>query len=315
MNYFKRLLFCLALGSFALTLSCGEEEKEETTTETPTETPATTCGDGTCDADETTESCAADCPAAAPASALCAGDSDTAYRDAVAGGTGLWDDADCAGNLQNDACVMGGMVGAAVACQAGTNETTCTALGECMWLEDECFSASLITCAMAETAEACGGAGCNWDAEDESCMPASTEPNCTAATSVLAAQGVSCSWNSDFNFCLSPKKGSDLASASAATCGFGCLSDSDPVTCSIACMKGEDQLGTALTDGCLTCYAGVLGCVLDNCLLQCSATQSKCDAECSDECEAALTECSTCRATAGCTSAFDLCADGPATEG
>ena len=44
MNYFKRLLFCLALGCFALTLSCGEEEKEETTTETLTETPATTCG-------------------------------------------------------------------------------------------------------------------------------------------------------------------------------------------------------------------------------------------------------------------------------
>ena len=325
----KRVLFCLALGTFALTFGCADDETEVVAEEVVAET---TCGDGTCDGDETTASCAADCPppcngdgvcdadenfgtCPTDCNGLCAGADDSAFREAVAG-MGAWEDADCGGNLQNDACVGGGFVGAEVACQGGTSEAICTAIGSCTWLDDMCAPNSLLGCAMQEDETTCGAASCLWDGEDEVCMPVPSEDNCTAATGVLAAQAISCEWNTDLNLCWSPKRGSDLASASAASCGLSCLTDPDPITCSIGCMKGEEQLGASLTDGCLTCYAAALGCTLANCVVECAAISTKCDAECSDECQATLAGCSTCRATKGCNEAFSLCADGPApTEG
>jgi len=303
---------------------CGSDEEKSDAT----------CGDGTCDVSETTASCAADCPAAAqvcnsdgtcdadenfgncPAdcNTLCAGADDVAYSTGLSG-DGSWADTDCAGTAQNNACVGAGMVGAGLACAAGTSSAACGAIGACTWGGDTvgCIATSAATCAGAFAMggdAACMAAGCM--ISNGGCLPMQAEANCTAGSAILSAsQNFECTWNSDVNLCWYPKTGSEVASGAASDCGLACLSNADPVTCTLECMLGADKLGPdALTTGCMTCYAAVLDCTLNNCVLPCSAISAKCDNQCSDECFTALTECGSCRTDKGCDAVFNACASG-----
>ena len=333
MSTLKNLTFCVFLGALAFTMGCSEDEvcgdgtcdAGETATscsadcsdDTTTTTTTTTCNnDGTCDEGETFANCSADC------NTLCTGTSDAAFRDGLAG-DGSWADTDCAGLAQNTACVGGGVAGAGVACAAGTDETTCGAITGCVWADadadgtnDTCLDLEVATCAGAGAGgqTACEAASCVWSGT--LCLPAQSEANCTAASAVFdASQGFECVWSETASMCWLPKTGSDIASGAASACGLGCISAADPVTCTIECMVGEDYLGTdSLSTDCLGCYSAVLGCTLENCLTECAALSTACDATCSDTCITALAGCGTCRTTNGCDDIFNLCADGTASE-
>jgi hypothetical protein len=322
----KLLLFGF-LGAFAMLSACGDDEHEHE------------CGDGICDSHETAASCAADCMMAPPVcnsngtcddgenfancaadcNNLCTGMADLAFREGPVGtgaDVGAWADTDCAGKAQNDACVGAGMVGAGLSCAAGTDSMTCAALpAGCTWGGDTigCIATTAATCAgigaMGGQA-GCEMAGCVY--VGMSCLPAQAEANCTAGSAVLkASKDFECSWNSTANVCWYPKTGADVASGAASDCGLSCLSNADPVACTLSCMLGADKLGpTALTGGCVSCYAAVLDCTLANCVVKCGEISSACDNMCSEACFTALTGCGSCRTDAGCDAVFNSCSEG-----
>ena len=193
---------------------------------------------------------------------------------------------------------------------------------------------------------ACEAANCVWVGGATPCMPAQSAENCAAGTAILsraeqravctaattkdACTGLdaaaSCAWVEFNNTCVYTdtsfecefadgvcgysKTGGDIASGAASTCGLGCLAATDQLACTLACMQEEEQLGTdSLSGGCITCYAAVLQCTLDNCLAPCAATAG-CDNQCSDQCMADLAACGSCRTEKGCDAVFDCCASG-----
>lgn len=76
----------------------------------------------------------------------------------------------------------------------------------------------------------------------------------------------------------------------AQDCGLDCQTDPDPGMCAVGCIVRE----TGLTAGCSACYAGLVGCVAENCLAQCSNDP---DAD----------QCVECQIDEGCRSTFDTC--------
>ncbi len=309
MKNLKRMMFPLVLGCVGLIVGCGDDtdDKDEAPADT---TPAAVCNnDGTCDTGENFGNCSADC------NGLCTGTADAAYSVGVVG-DGAWGEAECSGKLATAGCQGAGLVGAGVACAGGADATTCAAITGCTWTGDTtgCLASTAAACgAHAADANACGAASCLWTGTQ--CVPPPSEDNCTAGGAIiLANNGVTCTWDAASSSCGSPKTGADAASSAATSCGTGCLVDADPVACSVACMKGEDHLGASLTDGCLTCYAAVLGCTLSNCLTECAAISTQCDATCSADCNTALVGCGACRTTAGCDDVFSLCARGPSAD-
>jgi hypothetical protein len=313
----SQFILC-AVGGFALALftACGGTDSDGTDTGSGTGTAQICDNDGTCDAGETFANCSADC------NGNCLGTSDAAFRTGLED-TGTWAEADCAGIAQNTACVGAGAVGSGLACSAGTEQTCDALLGTlCSWIDATigCIATTAATCAGALVAEGktgCEAASCVYTAgTTPSCLPAQSEVNCSAGSAVLlTAQNFECQWNTTASMCWYPKTGADKASGAASACGLGCLADlDDPVACTVACMQGDTQLGTdALGADCLDCYAAVLGCTLENCLAECSETAA-CDNTCSESCMTSLTNCGTCRTTAGCDDLFSLCTSGPPTS-
>lgn len=305
MTNLKRMMFPLVLGCVALIVGCGDDTDEKKD-ETPATTPAVCTTNGICDAGENFGNCPADC------NALCTGAADAAYSVGVVG-DGAWGETECSGKLAAAGCQGAGLVGAGVACAGGTDATVCGAIAGCAWTGDVtgCLAATAAACgAHIADPTACAGASCFHTGT--ACVPPPSAGNCTAGGAVLlASNGVTCTWNDTTKSCGSPRTGADAASSAATTCGTKCLVDADPVACSVACMKGADQLGSSLTDGCLTCYAAVLGCTLENCLTECAAISTKCDKTCSADCTTTLVACGACRTTAECDDVFSLCAAGP----
>ena len=308
MSNLKQMIFPFLLGCAALFASCGDDTAETEETEQNNNTPVCN-SDGTCDAGENFGNCAADC------NALCTSDADIAYSTGVVG-DGAWDETECSGKLALAGCQGAGLVGARVDCSDAADAAACGAITGCTWAGDAlgCIATTAAACGAYNTnSTACTNASCVHTGTQ--CVPPPTEANCTAGSAwLLANKGVSCTWDSTTNTCGYPKTGADAASSAATSCGTSCLLDEDKVACSLTCMKGEDKLGTSLTDGCLTCYAAVLGCTLENCILECGAIATACNAECSEACNTALFACRDCRTEAKCSDAFTLCASGPATE-
>lgn len=66
---------------------------------------------------------------------------------------------------------------------------------------------------------------------------------------------------------LDTKAKRDKVTATAQSCGLGCLnSDAGAATCSAACVA----TGTGLSTGCAGCYAGIILCTATKCLAQCA---------------------------------------------
>jgi len=86
----------------------------------------------------------------------------------------------------------------------------------------------------------------------------------------------------------------DAISAKAKECGMGCIADPDIVTCATPCVEE----GTGLTAACSSCYVGIIGCTIQNCIAECFA-----DAE--------APACKTCQEEKGCTEAFYACSGLP----
>ena len=312
MKNLKRMMFPLVLGCVALIGGCGDDTEDSgEQCETSTDTTAAACNsNGTCDAGENFVNCPSDC------NGLCTSAADLAYNTGVVG-DGSWGETECSGIFSVAGCQGAGLVGERVDCSDAADTATCGAITGCTWAGDAlgCIATTAATCGATADATTCGAnpAGCVWTGTQ--CVPPPTEANCTAGSAWLSAnKGVSCTWDAATNSCGYPKTGADAASSAATTCGTSCLIDADPVACSVACMKGEDQLGTSLTDGCLSCYTVVLGCTLDNCLTQCATISTACDATCSEDCNTALFACADCRTTAKCSETFSLCAAGPPAE-
>jgi hypothetical protein len=76
----------------------------------------------------------------------------------------------------------------------------------------------------------------------------------------------------------------------AQDCGLDCQADPDPGMCSVGCIV----MNTGLTAGCSACYAGLVGCVAENCLAQCSSNPDS-------------SACVQCQVDEGCRATFDTC--------
>jgi hypothetical protein len=78
------------------------------------------------------------------------------------------------------------------------------------------------------------------------------------------------------------------------TCGIECITSADDGACFTQCMNRELAGSPIAGSTCLDCIGDRVGCVRDNCILQCLDSSSP--------------ACTSCQCMAGCQSIFDQCA-------
>jgi hypothetical protein len=79
------------------------------------------------------------------------------------------------------------------------------------------------------------------------------------------------------------------ARSAAQMCGFDCQQNDDPATCTVTCIVDTAETSAA----CSTCYAALVGCASEKCLVECQTPAS--DA------------CTECQIEEGCRTDFDTC--------
>jgi hypothetical protein len=130
---------------------------------------------------------------------------------------------------------------------------------------------------------ALGGIGCGDDDEEEENNNAGTGGG--ANVSCTPGGGGACQNETDC-----PKVVSGEARSTSQVCGLSCREDDDPATCSVGCIVRDAEI----TQACAVCYATLVGCAAENCLVPCSA-------------DPAGTDCVQCQIDSGCRSGFDDC--------
>lgn len=86
--------------------------------------------------------------------------------------------------------------------------------------------------------------------------------------------------------------GREYARAAATDCGLSCQSHPTKDECAIECMT--EVFKVPLTEGCTSCYGGIVLCTIDNCLPQCIGDSQS-------------PPCKACQASRGCDDAFYSC--------